>query len=469
MLSNKKTSDQQVFRRAAAQREVSMVAACVKVSGRTVRQVLFAGMAGLVGTLAVALSSLPSVAAVSFEGQTIRVLIGLRAGGGTDVQGRLIGHYMTKYLPGQPRLVYLNMPGADGLLAINHLAQQTKPDGMHFLVASNSQLSPQVLRSDVVKYDAATLAYIGATSQNGSVLLMRRDALPRLTDKSQEPVVVADVDGTRAGVQMAVWGHDYLGWNLRWVFGYSSANDMLLAVERGEADLTATANINPIKEMIQKDGVMALVQRGRFVDGKFRARRDLENVPVLSDLLDGKLDQQAEETFNIWAQSTNIGKWLTLASGTPPEIVQVYRDAFDKVAEDPEFIKIGQQQIDAEFGMISGKDLEVVGKQMAHASPSALRALDKLNETILSLRRPGSDVKKAAAASAGIKTKLTAVQNDGRDLSFDDAGKAQTVRVSSAGTAITVSGQKAQRSQLKPGMSCEITYSGAAVSVVNCQ
>jgi tripartite-type tricarboxylate transporter receptor subunit TctC len=437
--------------------------ACLKGRRRIVRRIVVGSLLGL----AAAAWSPPSEAAVSFEGQTIRVIIGLRPGGGTDVQGRLIGHYMQKYLPGQPRLIYLNMPGADGLLAINYLAQQTKPDGLHFLVASNSQLSPQVLRSDVVKYDAATLEYVGATTQNGSVLLMRKDALPRLTDKSQEPVVVADVDGTRAGVQMAVWGHLYLGWHLRWVFGYSSANDMLLAVERGEADLTATANINPIKEMIHKDNIMALVQRGRFENGKFLPRKDLENVPVLSDLLQGKLDPQAQETFDVWTNSTNIGKWMTLASGTPTEIVQVYRDAFDKVAADPEFIKVGQQQIDAEFGMIGGKDLAVIGKQMAHASPAALKALDGLNETILALRRPGTDVKKVAAP--GVKTKLTAVKNDGRELSFEDGGNAQTVRVSSSGTAITVSGQKAKRSQLKAGMECEITYSGTSVSVVACQ
>jgi hypothetical protein len=420
----------------------------------------------LIGLAALAAAS-PGDAAVSFEGQTLRVIIGLRPGGGTDVQGRLIGHYMAKYLPGQPRLVYLNMPGADGLLAINFLAQQTKPDGMHFLVASNSQLHPQVLRSEVVKYDAATLEYIGATSQNGSVLLMRKDAQPRLTDKAREPVVVADVDGTRAGVQMAVWGHLYLGWNLRWVFGYASANDMLLAVERGEADLTATANINPIKEVISKDVVGALVQRGRFVDGKFRPRKDLETVPVLADLLEGKLDAQATEVFNVWSQSTNIGKWLTLASGTPPEIVQLYRDAFDKVAEDPEFIKIGQQQIDAEFGMISGKDLAVVGKQMANASPASLKALDGLNETILALRRPGAEAKKAAPE--GVKTKLSDVKNDGRELSFEAGGKTETVRVSSGATTITISGQKAERGQLKPGMTCDITFSGSSVSLVACQ
>lgn len=436
------------------------------ISPRVLRRAVMAGFFGL----AAMASAAPSDAAVSFEGQTIRVIIGLRPGGGTDIQGRLIGHYMQKYLPGQPRLVYLNMPGADGLLAINHLAQQTKPDGGHLLVASNSQLHPQVLRSEVVKYDATTLAYVGATSQNGSVLLMRRDALPKLTDKTKEAVVVADVDGTRAGVQMAVWGHLYLGWNLRWVFGYSSANDMLLAVERGEADLTATANINPIKEMIAKDSVMALVQRGRFADGKFRARKDLETVPVLSDLLEGKLDPQAQETFNVWAQSTNIGKWLTLASGTPRDIVQAYRDAFDKVGEDPEFIKIGQQQIDAEFGMINGHDLETIGKQMATASPASLKALDGLNETILSLRRPGSgDAKKTAAAPAGVKTRLTDVKEGGRELSFEAAGKVETVRVSSGGTTITVSGQKAERAALKPGMTCEITYSGTTVSIVACQ
>lgn len=337
---------------------------------------------------------------ITFEGQTIRFIIGLRPGGGTDLQGRLVGHYMAKYLPGQPHLVYVNMPGADGVLAINYLAQQTKPDGTALIFASTSQLNPQLLKSDVVKYDARTLGYVGATSANGDVLLIRQDARARLFDKTKEPVVVADVDGTRTSTQLALWGHLHLGWNLRWVFGYTSANDMLLALTRGEADLTATTNINPIKSMLASGSVAAVLQRGRFVDGRFQPRNGLENVPVLSDLLEGKLTAQENETFNVWLQSTNIGKWLTLPSGTPPEIVAVYRAAFDKIGGDPDFIRAGKQQIDEEFELIPGKDLEVIGRQMADASPAAIKALEGLKDTIISLRKPGANPPRAEGASA---------------------------------------------------------------------
>jgi tripartite-type tricarboxylate transporter receptor subunit TctC len=68
---------------------------------------------------------------VSFKGKTVTMIIGFAAGGGTDLSGRLIAAYLGKYLPGQPTVIVQNMPGAEGMTAMNFFANQPKPDGLY--------------------------------------------------------------------------------------------------------------------------------------------------------------------------------------------------------------------------------------------------------------------------------------------------------------------------------------------------
>src|SRR3972149_7782847 len=48
-----------------------------------------------------------------YKGKTIRIVVGLSAGGGYDRAARLISRYMGKYIPGNPDMIVQNMPGAD--------------------------------------------------------------------------------------------------------------------------------------------------------------------------------------------------------------------------------------------------------------------------------------------------------------------------------------------------------------------
>jgi len=49
-----------------------------------------------------------------FEGKTITLFAGSSAGGGTDITARLIGRHMERYIPGNPRILVANKPGAGG-------------------------------------------------------------------------------------------------------------------------------------------------------------------------------------------------------------------------------------------------------------------------------------------------------------------------------------------------------------------
>src|SRR4029079_15048533 len=108
------------------------------VSGAGVRIVLRRCLgAAATGIVALAMSG-PAQADVSFQGATIKMIIGSSPGGGTDGTGRIIARLLGKYLPGTPNIVVQNFPGASGVTAMNFFMRQTKPDGLTIVMGSNS-------------------------------------------------------------------------------------------------------------------------------------------------------------------------------------------------------------------------------------------------------------------------------------------------------------------------------------------
>ena len=65
-----------------------------------------------------------------YKGKVIRIVTGASAGGGLDTYSRTIARHMRKHIPGDPSIVVENMPGAGGLIMVNHLAKVAKPDGL---------------------------------------------------------------------------------------------------------------------------------------------------------------------------------------------------------------------------------------------------------------------------------------------------------------------------------------------------
>src|ERR1044071_9699156 len=86
-----------------------------------------AGMSLIVSTTAGAQSN------DYYAGKTIRVLVGLQAGGTVDTLARALSVYVRKHIPGNPTLVIQNMPGAGGATAFNYLYEKATPDGLTIL------------------------------------------------------------------------------------------------------------------------------------------------------------------------------------------------------------------------------------------------------------------------------------------------------------------------------------------------
>ena len=58
---------------------------------------------------------------VFYSGRQVTVIVGAGAGGGYDLQARLMARHLGRHIPGNPTFIVQNMPGAGSLAAANHI------------------------------------------------------------------------------------------------------------------------------------------------------------------------------------------------------------------------------------------------------------------------------------------------------------------------------------------------------------
>lgn len=268
----------------------------------------------------------------TFKGKKIDIIIGSSAGGGTDGTTRLIGKYLEKYLPGNPEMVYRNMPGGAGTKALNYVAASVKPDGLTWIGGASNHIDPNVLIKPHVKYDPTKFAYFGGVSRGGSVIFIRKDKVKNLTDSSLPPIIVGELDGNRGWGQMIMWGADVLKWNVKFVVGYPGTAHLLMAMRRGEVDMMGTSNVNQVQEFFKTGNYAGVVQRGEAAGGeKIVPREAFADIPVFADLMAGKTSGMQKDAFEFWAMLDRLDKWYALPPGTPAAFVDAYRAAYGKL------------------------------------------------------------------------------------------------------------------------------------------
>jgi tripartite-type tricarboxylate transporter receptor subunit TctC len=183
------------------------------------------------------------------------------------------------------------------------------------------------------------------------------------------------------------WGIEFLDWNAKWVLGYRGTNDLMIALERGEIDMTATGNLFLIDKMVKTGRFEILAQSGQLEKGLVIGRAELGGAPVFPLIVEGKiLDPLKLRSFRLWSNLTWIDKWVALPPRTPEPIVRSYRRAFSRLTQDPEFLSLSRK-ISEDLEPQNHEDVRALIENVATAPDEALRYLEDM------LKRQGLDVK----------------------------------------------------------------------------
>jgi tripartite-type tricarboxylate transporter receptor subunit TctC len=318
--------------------------------------------------------------ALSFAGKTVTIVIGSETGGTTDSSARLMGTFLAKYLPGKPTVIVQNRPGSHSMAAMNYFAQRVKPDGLTVAVASISQLDPENYRVPQSQYDPTQFNMVGGVDLGGGILIARTDALPRIHDKTAQPLVMGAPAGLpHSTMLITAWAKEYLGWNVRWVAGYPSPTpQMILALERGEVDMTGFSITGLTDSLFDQKKYTLLYQSGTARCTRPSSLKEISHVPLFRAAMDGKIsDPVAQQAFAYWCNASSTLVWMALPPETPAAVTDVYRSAFREIASDPEFLEQGKK-FSVEFTTVTHESVDVAARAYGQVPPEVVSYIPKM-------------------------------------------------------------------------------------------
>jgi tripartite-type tricarboxylate transporter receptor subunit TctC len=318
-------------------------------------------------------------ALVTLQGKTITMLIDSAVGGGTDLTGRLLAPFLTKHLPGNPTVIVRNMPGAEGMVALNYFVQQAVPDGLTVTTGGGPSIDPIRYRAPQSHFDPGKFEFIGAVGRGGSMLVVSAAAEKRFHSRSVAPVAIGIAGAApRSGQLMALWGIEFLGWNGKWIPGYRSTQALNQALQQGEIDMTATSTLLSLKHGVESGELEVVVQSGGLQHGKRVPRPEFLEVPILADQLHDKLTTEiARRSFASWEAVLMTDKFFALPPGTPAPIVDAYQIAYQKIMSDAEFIGHGRKLSDV-FEPMSADDVSALVKDIVDTPKESVEYVESL-------------------------------------------------------------------------------------------
>jgi tripartite-type tricarboxylate transporter receptor subunit TctC len=271
----------------------------------------------------------------SLAGKTVRMVIGSAAGGTYDLLGRIVTRHIGRHLPGNPSVVPQNMPGAGGLLAVNHIYNVAPKDGTAIGISNKGVAGAAIAGVPEARFDATRITWLGTPITETSVCFAYNS--PSLQVRTLDDLYDKELHVGSLGAGTVATAYPralaaLLGLKFKLVGGYAGSNQIYLAMERGEVEAICEGIDGVIAKRptwIPEKVVTLLLQGGA-------ARNpDLKDVPYIIDRAKNADDRMALEFLYA---AEGIGRPFFAPPDLAPPVRAMLRNAFDHTMQDPEFI-----------------------------------------------------------------------------------------------------------------------------------
>lgn len=301
----------------------------------------------------------PAFSQPSYQGKTIRIVLPTSVGGSYGLYGQLVSRHIGKHLPGNPGVAIAAMPGAGGLVALNYLASASPPKDGTTITLAQVTLVQESLFNKEARFDARDFRWIGRLDSLAFIgVASQRSGIRSLDDARKREVITGAPGLSNIPAQAPLVLNKIADTRFKLISGYNGTGQVFLALERGEVDVAATS-IAAIKSL-HADAM----KKGEFVPLFAHAGRrlsDFPNIPTLSEFADSDLEKQFMQVFSLTA---DIGRALATPPGTPDEVLDVFRTAYELMMKDMAF-QGEAKKLDLDLDPLSGNQLgELVANAM---------------------------------------------------------------------------------------------------------
>jgi tripartite-type tricarboxylate transporter receptor subunit TctC len=300
-----------------------------------------------------------------FRGKRLTIYVGSSTGGGTDLYARTIARFIGDYIPGKPSVTVVNQPGANGLVAANHLYRSLPKDGTAIATFDRSVALHGIWANPAAQFSATDLNWIGSANVDTSTCVTwHASGIDTLEKFMTREVVLGSSTIYHANVLNSLFGA-----KLKQVRGYPAGNDVILALERGEVqgrcNWSWSSIISTRPEWVRDKKINILLQ---FADEK---HPEMMDVPIVTDLAE---TEEQRQILDLLLSNQKMARPFAAPPGVPSDRVSALRNAFMEAMRDPGFIAVAKAQ-QLEVSPIGGEQIQDILTRVSRSPKDVIREL----------------------------------------------------------------------------------------------
>ena len=299
----------------------------------------------------------------------VTIVVGADTGGTYDLYARTIARHIGKYIPGSPKVVVQNVPGAGGYVGAMRVLEVGPQDGTMIGALGSSALPFQpLLDPNSPKFDALNINWLGSVAGYNVLMLVRSDVpVYSVDDLRKRETVMATIAAGQFNSVVVAAANAALGTRIKGIRGHKGMTPAMLALESGEVEGYPTAPVDALKRRHAK----------QIADGSFRLlmqfgpepSKDFPNVPYALDLAK---TPAARSLLDVAQGPLGVGYAYMLGPGVPRDRATALRAAFEATLRDQDFLTEANKQV-LTIAPISGEDIQA-RLVKAYETPPAILA-----------------------------------------------------------------------------------------------
>lgn len=309
-----------------------------------------------------------------YRGKTIQIIVSSPVGGGYDAMSRVIARHLPAHILGRPNVIVINMPGAGGIAATNHLYSRAAKDGTVIGGVQNNTPFEPLMGTTQAVYDATKFNWLGSPSiETGIVAVWHTVPVTTIDDLKKHEVLMGSSGANSTPSFYARLINATMGTKMKLIVGYPGQTEALNATERGELDgypsIFYSSIMTTKPDWVRDKKLKFLLQYGPHKEPA------LQNVPFAMDLVTNPADRVLLQTG---FAALSLGRPYLMPPGVPPERVALMRKALAETFADPRFIAEATRMGLAPNQARTGEQLQQILEQTYRTPPAVIDRLRKL-------------------------------------------------------------------------------------------
>jgi tripartite-type tricarboxylate transporter receptor subunit TctC len=331
-------------------------------------------MKALVAAIALLLPTAAPVAAQNvadfYKGKTLTITVGYPPASGYTFYGQILARYLGDHVPGKPNVIVQNMPGAGSIKAANWLYNVAPKDGTSVGIFSIGALIDELFGETQTSFDSTKFAWVGNMDESVGVCVVRDSTgIVRFDDLTRRETLFGGIGPSGGATQAALALARLYGARIKLVKGYPGAEDVVLAMDRGEVE-----GVCGLTKAVLKSRLSAQISLGRLrpiIHDNMKSQPDLPGVPGVYDLATSDRDREVLDLLFGWRA---LGRPVAAPPGIAAERLQVLQQAFSRAMKDPRLVaEVEKASLD--LAPAAGDDVaRLVTRLFSHSRETIVRA-----------------------------------------------------------------------------------------------